>query len=120
MAELIALLLSTICKIWNSHEASFIGSSKYYQIKFSYKCFQYPRIDTQQLDQQIKSIMTEVIPVIKEHMDNMCSPQLLAYIKRLVLSLTRQYDSGQEFARFFHRQLGSILQDTLAKYEGRK
>lgn len=82
--------------------------------------FQYPRIDTQQLDQQIKSIMTEVIPVIKEHMDNMCSPQLLAYIKRLVLSLTRQYDSGEEFARFFHRQLGSILQDTLAKYEGRK
>lgn len=80
----------------------------------------YPRIDTQQLDQQIKTIMTEVIPVIKEHMDNMCSPQLLAYIKRLVLSLTRQYDSGQEFARFFHRQLGSILQDTLAKYEGRK
>ncbi|KAH3829898.1 pericentriolar material 1 protein-like isoform X2 [Dreissena polymorpha] len=80
----------------------------------------YPRIDTQQLDQQIKSIMTEVIPVIKEHMDNMCSPQLLAYVKRLVLSLTRQYDSGQEFARFFHRQLGSILQDTLAKYEGRK
>ncbi|XP_053399542.1 pericentriolar material 1 protein-like isoform X2 [Mercenaria mercenaria] len=80
----------------------------------------YPRIDTQQLDQQIKSIMTEVIPVIKEHMDNMCSPQLLAYIKRLVLSLTRQYDSGEEFARFFHRQLGSILQDTLAKYEGRK
>ncbi|XP_052793086.1 pericentriolar material 1 protein-like isoform X3 [Mya arenaria] len=80
----------------------------------------YPRIDTQQLDQQIKSIMTEVIPVIKEHMDNMCSPQLLAYIKRLVLSLTRQYDGGQEFARFFHRQLGSILQDSLAKYEGRK
>jgi len=83
-------------------------------------CHQYPRIDTQQLDQQIKAIMTEVIPVIKEHMDNMCSPQLLAYIKRLVLSLTRQYDSGQEFARFFHRQLGSILQDSLAKYEGRK
>lgn len=80
----------------------------------------YPRIDTQQLDQQIKSIMTEVIPVIKEHMENMCSPQLLAYIKRLVLSLTRQYDSGEEFARFFHRQLGSILQDSLAKYEGRK
>ncbi|KAL4230121.1 Phosphoacetylglucosamine Mutase [Mactra antiquata] len=80
----------------------------------------YPRIDTEQLDQQIKSIMTEVIPVIKEHMDNMCSPQLLAYIKRLVLSLTRQYGNGQEFARFFNRQLGTILQDTLAKYEGRK
>ncbi|XP_041358964.1 pericentriolar material 1 protein-like isoform X2 [Gigantopelta aegis] len=80
----------------------------------------YPRIDTAQLDQQIKSIMTEVIPVIKEHMDDVCSPQLLAYIKRLVLSLTRQHDNGQEFTRFFHRQLGSILQDSMAKFEGRK
>ncbi|XP_046569046.1 pericentriolar material 1 protein-like isoform X4 [Haliotis rubra] len=80
----------------------------------------YPRIDTNQLDQQIKSVMTEIMPVIKEHMDDACSPQLLAYIKRLVLSLTRQHDNGQEFARFFHRQLGSILQDSMAKFEGRR
>ncbi|XP_071088447.1 pericentriolar material 1 protein-like isoform X2 [Haliotis cracherodii] len=80
----------------------------------------YPRIDTNQLDQQIKSIMTEIMPVIKEHMDDACSQQLLAYIKRLVLSLTRQHDNGQEFARFFHRQLGSILQDSMAKFEGRR
>ena len=26
--------------------------------------FQYPRIDTQELDRQIKGIMTEVIPVL--------------------------------------------------------
>ena len=40
-------------------------------------CIQYPRIDTQQLDRQIKSIMTEVIPVLKEHMDEVCSQHLL-------------------------------------------
>ncbi|KAK3100261.1 hypothetical protein FSP39_017062 [Pinctada imbricata] len=80
---------------------------------------QYPKIDTQQLDQQIKTIMSEVIPVIKEHMDQVCSSQLLAYIKRLVLSLTQQYDSSQ-YSRFFHNQLSSALQDSLSKFEGRK
>lgn len=65
--------------------------------------------------------MTEIIPVLKEHMDDVCSPQLLLYIKRLVLSLTRQRDDGaQDFVPFFHKQLASILSDSLAKFEGRK
>lgn len=81
---------------------------------------QYPRIDTQQLDKQIKNIMTEIIPVLKEHMEEVCSQQLLAYIQRLVLSLTKQPDHKNEFVRFFHKQLGTILQDSLAKFEGRK
>lgn len=81
--------------------------------------FQYPKIDTQQLDQQIKGIMKEVIPVIKENMDSVCSTQLLAYIKRLVLSLARQGEVSQ-YSRFFSNQMSSTLQDTLAKYEGRK
>ncbi|XP_064610122.1 pericentriolar material 1 protein-like isoform X3 [Liolophura sinensis] len=80
----------------------------------------HPRIDTQQLDHQIKSIMTEVIPVIKEHMEDVCSPPLLDYIKRLVVSLTRNENKGQDVARFFNRQLGSILRDSLVKFEGRK
>ncbi|XP_005091182.1 pericentriolar material 1 protein isoform X2 [Aplysia californica] len=79
----------------------------------------YPRIDMKELDRQIKDIMMETIPVVKLHMEDVCSPQLLAYIKRLVLSLTAQL-GNQEFARFFQRQLASILQDTLNKYEGRK
>lgn len=78
-----------------------------------------PKIDTQQVDRQIKSIMTEIIPVIKQHMDNVCSSELLTYIKRLVLSLTRQRDSIQ-YARFYYTQLGSSLQDTLSKFEGRR
>ncbi|XP_071127243.1 pericentriolar material 1 protein-like isoform X24 [Mytilus edulis] len=78
-----------------------------------------PKIDTQQVDRQIKSIMTEIIPVIKQHMDNVCSSELLTYIKRLVLSLTRQRD-GSQYSRFYHTQLGSSLQDTLSKFEGRK
>ncbi|XP_064636213.1 pericentriolar material 1 protein-like isoform X3 [Lineus longissimus] len=80
----------------------------------------YPRIDTHQLDQQIKAIMTEVIPILKEHMNTVCSPQLLGYIRQIVLDLTKQGDEGQEFVRFFHKQLGTLIQDSLAKFEGRK
>ena len=68
--------------------------------------------------------MKEIIPLLKEHMDDVCSQQLLLYIKRLVLSLTRQRSDDvapqHEFVRFFHKQLSSILQDSLAKFEGRK
>ncbi|XP_041455234.1 pericentriolar material 1 protein-like isoform X3 [Lytechinus variegatus] len=86
----------------------------------SFSDLPYPRIDTRQLDLQIKGIMQEVIPYLKEHMDDVCSPQLLAYIRRLVLGLARQKDESREFVRFFNRQLGSILEDSLAKFSGRK
>ncbi|XP_078253877.1 pericentriolar material 1 protein isoform X4 [Rhinoraja longicauda] len=79
-----------------------------------------PRIDTQQLDRQIKAIMTEVIPFLKEHMDDVCSPQLLTTIGCMVLALTQQNDESKEFVKFFHKQLGAILQDSLAKFAGRK
>ncbi|KAL4640552.1 pericentriolar material 1 protein isoform X1 [Arapaima gigas] len=78
-----------------------------------------PQIDTQQLDRQIKGIMTEVIPVLKEHMDEVCSPQLLSSIRRMVLELTQHDDDSKEFVRFFHRQLGGILQDSLSRFAGR-
>ncbi|MBN3317342.1 PCM1 protein, partial [Atractosteus spatula] len=78
-----------------------------------------PRIDTQQLDRQIKAIMREVIPFLKEHMDDICSSQLLISIRRMVLTLTQQNDESKEFVRFFHKQLGGILQDSLSKFAGR-
>lgn len=64
--------------------------------------------------------MGQVIPVVKEHINDICSPHFLAYVQRLVLSLTRQPGHSQEFSRFFYGQLSSILQDSLAKYEGRR
>ncbi|XP_072240937.1 pericentriolar material 1 protein isoform X5 [Leuresthes tenuis] len=77
-----------------------------------------PQIDTQQLDRQIKAIMTEVIPFLKENMDEVCSHQLLTSVRRMVLALTQQNDESKEFVRFFHRQLGGILQDSLSKFVG--
>uniref|UniRef100_A0A8C0BZU6 Pericentriolar material 1 n=1 Tax=Buteo japonicus TaxID=224669 RepID=A0A8C0BZU6_9AVES len=102
-----------------------------YQESFNYECLPVPqsgevpavpcpRIDTQQLDRQIKAIMKEVIPFLKEHMDEVCSSQLLTSVRRMVLTLTQQNDESKEFVKFFHKQLGSILQDSLAKFAGRK
>ncbi|XP_032079663.1 pericentriolar material 1 protein isoform X3 [Thamnophis elegans] len=76
--------------------------------------------DTQQLDRQIKAIMKEVIPFLKEHMDEICTSQLLTVVKRMVLTLTQQNDESKEFVKIFHKQLGSILQDSLAKFAGKK
>ncbi|XP_051559896.1 pericentriolar material 1 protein-like isoform X5 [Myxocyprinus asiaticus] len=78
-----------------------------------------PQIDTQQLDRQIKAIMTEVIPFLKEHVGEVCSHQLLTSVRRMVLKLTQQNDESKEFVRFFHRQLGGILEDSLSKFVGR-
>nr|XP_043883435.1 pericentriolar material 1 protein isoform X4 [Solea senegalensis] len=77
-----------------------------------------PQIDTQELDRQIKAIMTEVIPYLKENMDEVCSLQLLTSVRRMVLTLTQQNDESKEFVRFFHKQLGGILQDSLSKFVG--
>ncbi|KAG8453735.1 hypothetical protein GDO86_000384 [Hymenochirus boettgeri] len=79
-----------------------------------------PYIDSKQLDKQIKAIMKEVIPFLKEHMEEVCSPHLLTSIRRLVLTLTQQNDESKEFVKFFHKQLGSILQDSLAKFSSKK
>ncbi|KAM3831789.1 pericentriolar material 1 protein isoform 3-T6 [Vipera latastei] len=76
--------------------------------------------DTQQLDRQIKAIMKEVIPFMKEHMDEICTSQLLTSVKRMVLTLTQENDESKEFVKIFHKQLGSILQDSLAKFAGKK
>ncbi|CAL9699916.1 unnamed protein product [Knipowitschia caucasica] len=78
-----------------------------------------PQIDTQPLDRQIKAIMTEVIPFLKENMDEVCSVQLLTSVRRMVLTLTQENDESKEFVRFFHRQLGGLLQDSLNKFVGR-
>lgn len=43
-------------------------------------------------------------------MDEVCSYQLLTSVRRMVLTLTQQKDENKEFVRFFHRQLGGILQ----------
>uniref|UniRef100_A0A673FN34 Pericentriolar material 1 protein-like n=1 Tax=Sinocyclocheilus rhinocerous TaxID=307959 RepID=A0A673FN34_9TELE len=72
-----------------------------------------PQIDTQQLDRQIKAIMTEVIPFLKEHVGEVCSHQLLTSVRRMVLKLTQQNDESKEFVQFFHRHkfVGRTLQE---------
>ena len=65
-------------------------------------------------------MVSQVIPVMKEHIDLTFTVNLLAYIKRLVLSLIRHPGRNDEFARFFYGQLASILHDSLRRFEGRR
>ncbi|XP_031718975.1 pericentriolar material 1 protein isoform X1 [Anarrhichthys ocellatus] len=75
--------------------------------------------DNQQLDRRIKAIITEVIPFLKENIDEVCSIQLLTSVRRMVLTHTQLNDEDKEFVRFLHRQLGGILQDSLSQFVGR-
>uniref|UniRef100_I3N5Q1 Pericentriolar material 1 n=1 Tax=Ictidomys tridecemlineatus TaxID=43179 RepID=I3N5Q1_ICTTR len=111
---------STTTVINNSEETPIIENHSSQQPVSEVSSIPCPRIDTQQLDRQIKAIMKEVIPFLKEHMDEICSSQLLTSVRRMVLTLTQQNDESKEFVKFFHKQLGSILQDSLAKFAGRK
>ncbi|XP_030206362.1 pericentriolar material 1 protein isoform X2 [Gadus morhua] len=77
------------------------------------------QIDTQQLDRQIKAIMKEVIPFLTEHMEEVCSQELLWDLQHMVITLSQQNEENKEFVRFFHKQLGGILQDSLSKFVGR-
>lgn len=52
----------------------------------------------------------------QEHMDEVCSSQLLTSVRRMVLTLTQQNDESKEFVKFFHKQLGSILQVRVYTY----
>ncbi|CAB4002442.1 pericentriolar material 1 -like isoform X1, partial [Paramuricea clavata] len=81
---------------------------------------QYPKIDTQALDRQIKKIMAEVIPCLNDHMEDTCSIELLEYIRKMVMGMIQQKNEAKEFSRFFHKQLESILQDSLAKFIGKR
>ena len=63
----------------------------------------------------VESIKTEIIPVFEEHASDVASEQLLAYIRRLVNSLTHvTWKSEFEF-----KQISSSLQVSLPKFEGR-
>jgi len=90
-----------------------------------------PQLDTRELDHEIKEIMLQIIPVVKQQMNGVCSQQVLHYIQQLTTSLTRLQQLQSlphgtaspryaEFSRFFHRQLDSILRDSLAKFEGQR
>ncbi|XP_061100859.1 pericentriolar material 1 protein isoform X1 [Conger conger] len=98
------------------HEGAGDGSTCFGYASGDAQC---PQVDTEQLDRQIKAIMTEVIPFLKEHMEEVCSPQLLGSVRSMVLSLLQRANESREFLRFLHRQLGRILKENLSRMMGR-
>ena len=82
-----------------------------------------PSVDTHKLDQQIKAVMVDLIPFLNENIDKTCNEDFLDLIRRLIVEFAKQKEPGSEneqFGRFFHSQLDSILRDSLMKFNGRK
>ena len=74
-------------------------------------------VDTKQLDAQIKTIMGEIIPQLKNRMDEVCSNAFLNVLRKQVLQLASvHYDGAEEFVRFFHQQLSTVLTEALSKF----
>lgn len=76
-----------------------------------------PSVDTKKLDRQIKSVMMDLIPFLNDHIESICDEELLGEIRRSIV----QFSKGKEqFDESFHRQLDSILKDSLMKFHSRK
>lgn len=79
------------------------------------------KVDVSGLEIQIQSIVDELIPFLRDNVNEVCNPNLLAYLRKLVLTLaTNKCPGADSMGGFLHRQLSSILDDTLAKFSGQK
>ena len=93
-----------------------------------------PHIDTQALDEEIKAVIHYLIPLLKAHGAEMCTPQLLLWVRDVTLrrirdlttaaaAATRSRDTEEEaaeFDRFFTKQLASLLSENLTQFEGQR
>ncbi|XP_064404247.1 pericentriolar material 1 protein-like isoform X4 [Halichondria panicea] len=75
-------------------------------------------LDTKLLDEQIKDVMTEVIPILKANMAASCCPSLLDQIKNTVLDLVlkKEKERNPEFLETLTKQIDSTVTETLEKY----
>lgn len=82
-----------------------------------------PSFDTQKLDRQIKSVMRDLIPFLNEHIESICNEELLDEIRNLIVHYAKMKEPSSEkeqFGKFFHTQLDSILRGSLMKFNSRK
>lgn len=82
-----------------------------------------PSLDTEKLDQQIKSVMIDLIPFLNKCIESTCTDDILDQIRSHIVILAKEKEPEAEkekFGRFFHLQLDSILRDSLIKFQGRK
>ena len=82
-----------------------------------------PSVDTQKLDKQIKAVMIDLIPFLNDNIEKACDEEFLENVRSLIVEFAKQKEPGseeQQFGRFFHSQLDSILRDSLMKFNGRK
>ncbi|PAA64601.1 hypothetical protein BOX15_Mlig001182g2, partial [Macrostomum lignano] len=99
------------------------------------------RIDAEQLDRQVKSVVRHLIPALRARAQEVATPQLLKWVADLALqrvklildpsatgdeagssaaSTASAASKDSEFDQFFARQLSSLLADSLARFRGHR
>jgi pericentriolar material 1 protein len=77
-------------------------------------------VDSQQLDNEIKTVMMHVIPILKDNLHQACTAELLMTIQQPVVALVMATEKPQkEFVEILQRQLETSVAATLAKYQGK-
>ncbi|CAF0792289.1 unnamed protein product, partial [Didymodactylos carnosus] len=79
----------------------------------------FDNIDIQTLDLQIKTIMVQLIPYMRLHINEIFNPIVLNDIKDRILFLSKQQPDSSQFVRNYQNQFSSVLTTTIAKYCGK-
>ncbi|XP_065668870.1 pericentriolar material 1 protein isoform X3 [Hydra vulgaris] len=84
-------------------------------------------LDAPLLNQTIKALMMELVPFLNEHIGEICTHDLLDAIRCKIVHLAHQNElqvlnkpESEQFHRFFHNQLESVLKDSLSNFSSRK
>ncbi|XP_019863917.1 PREDICTED: pericentriolar material 1 protein-like, partial [Amphimedon queenslandica] len=76
------------------------------------------------MDDKIKIIMTEVIPLLKDHLNTICNVELLQYIQESILNIVIKSDKelnvdesgGGQLKNMFLKQIEISLSSAIGKY----
>lgn len=87
-------------------------------------------LDVNDLEHNLQEIVDELIPFLRENMAASCNEQFLGYLRKLLLTLSTSKcttfvqsqgaQNADQMSDFFQRQLSTILDDTLVKFQGQK
>ncbi|CAF1022732.1 unnamed protein product [Rotaria sordida] len=75
-------------------------------------------VDIQTLDLQVKSIMVQLIPFMRLHIDEIFNQSTLNHIRERILFLFKQQPDSAELVRHFQNPFSELIEKTIEKYCG--
>ncbi|CAF1498891.1 unnamed protein product [Rotaria sp. Silwood1] len=78
----------------------------------------FDNIDVQKLHDQIKTVMGQLIPFMRLHVNDVCNQLVLNHIRDRVIFLLKQQSDTAQLIRHFQNQFCELLEKTIEKYCG--